>query len=924
MSDISSRSDYPAAAAAFRDSLAVDSSLAHAHLGLAIALLYAGQPEAALPEARAAAAALPAAPQPVFVLGLIARAVNDADLADRSFRRVLEMDPYDAASHVNLGQLLIQKRQFSEASAAFRAALAAEPYNATAAYGLATALTRAGDATAAEAMRRFQTLRDSPSAVTYSQGYFQQGRYGEALASTGAEPGLVNLAPPAVRFVTADVTTGGPGTVLLFDADRNGSLDLLIVDPKGVRLARNGSGGFAAPVSLPQAAVPAGQHAAVAGDYDNDGRADLFVFGPGGASLLHQRADGSFEDTTAAAGFPRDVRAGAAAWVDADHDGDLDLVTAAPVRLFRNNGNGTFTDITRDAGLSVPDGDLAAPAAVVPTDFDDRRDVDLLILSGGAAPRLFRNMRDGTFDDVAAAAGLPRQSGITCVAAADVNKDGFIDFFFGRQDGPGIFALSDGRSRFALRDGPRGTAASSLAQFFDYDNDGLLDLIVATADELRLFRNVGTAWSDETIRTGLNAAKGPIRSFALGRLDRAGATDIVTSTDAAVTRWRSEGGGHRTVAVALAPHSSNRSGFGAKVEIRAGSLRQMLETSSGFPPVGPSDIVFGLGDRQGADVLRVLWPSGILQTELDPVSPVNVQELDRKPSSCPSPVHVERIAVRVHYRFSRWGRDRGLGGPGPLRYSGSGRVPFGFRPIVSCRVTAVTIRITNELEEALFLDRVRLFAVDHPADVDVYPNEGLKDPPRPPFHLYATRGAHVPVSAVDDHGHDVRALIAERDRRWPDDFALERIGGYAAPHTLTLDLGKDADRAVLLLTGWTAYAFSTDNVAASQAGLALHPPSLAVRDASGAWQTIDDNVGFPVGRPQTIAVDLTGRWRGPSREVRLSTNMPIYWDQILVDTSGGSAPSRMTVIDPATAVLGWRGFSAEQSSARTPAVWRGL
>ena len=70
----------------------------------------------------------------------------------------------------------------------------------------------------------------------------------------------------------------------------------------------------------------------------------------------------------------------------------------------------------------------------------------------------------------------------------------------------------------------------------------------------------------------------------------------------------------------------------------------------------------------------------------------------------------------------------------------------------------------------MFLDRLRLVAVDHPADVEVFPNEGLKESPRPPFKLYATRGAHVPVTAVDDHGHDVRPLIAERDRRWPDDF----------------------------------------------------------------------------------------------------------------------------------------------------------
>jgi hypothetical protein len=208
---------------------------------------------------------------------------------------------------------------------------------------------------------------------------------------------------------------------------------------------------------------------------------------------------------------------------------------------------------------------------------------------------------------------------------------------------------------------------------------------------------------------------------------------------------------------------------------------------------------------------------------------------------------------------------------------------------------------------------VRLIAVDHPSDVDVYPNEGLKEPPRPAFKLYATRGAHPPDRVTDDRGVDVRPLIAARDRRWPE-FDLSPIRGYAARHTLTMDLGSGADDAVLLLTGWTDYAFSTDNVAASHAGLTMEAPKLEVRDASGAWRAAIENMGFPVGRPQTVVVDLRGRWLGPSREVRLVTNMRIYWDQILVDTSGGDLPVKMTPLDPIAADLRWRGFSAEDSA----------
>ena len=145
---------------------------------------------------------------------------------------------------------------------------------------------------------------------------------------------------------------------------------------------------------------------------------------------------------------------------------------------------------------------------------------------------------------------------------------------------------------------------------------------------------------------------------------------------------------------------------------------------------------------------------------------------------------------------------------------------------------------------------------------------------------------------------------------------------------LTIDLGPPtAGPVVLLLTGWTDYAFSSDNVAAHQAGLTMPPPALQVRDAAGRWTTVIEDIGIPVGRPQTVAVDLTGRFLSATRDVRIVTSMRIYWDQVLVDTSGralvmpGDDASRiggahgvaMTRLDPATADLRWRGFSAETS-----------
>jgi tetratricopeptide (TPR) repeat protein len=166
--------DFDAAAASFRESLALEPSLATARLNLAVALLYAGQLDPARREAEAAAAALPDAPQPPYVLGLLAKAQDRPDDAIAAFRRVLRIDPGDAATKVNLGQMYLQQRDAAQAATLFKEALAAEPYNVTAAYGLATSLLRGGQTTEGrDAMQRFQTLRDSAYGVTYSQAYLQ-------------------------------------------------------------------------------------------------------------------------------------------------------------------------------------------------------------------------------------------------------------------------------------------------------------------------------------------------------------------------------------------------------------------------------------------------------------------------------------------------------------------------------------------------------------------------------------------------------------------------------------------------------------------------------------------------------------------------------------------------------------------------------
>jgi len=957
------------AAEAFRQALRTDPGLAIARVNLAIALFNIPDLPGAEREARAAAQALPDSPQAPYILGLVARGLNRVEDAEAGFQRVATLDPTDVGAQVNLGQLYLQERRYPEAIAAFRAAIAAEPYNATAAYNLGLALTRSGQTEEGQKMlERFRALREGGYGTLIGQNYPDQGHYAEAMASTGAESDLVDAETPPVRFVDAsarvlpaaatadgpatnsafgrhvaslaEAWSGLPGAVTLFDVDGDGVLDLYASGPTGQRLYHNESGRFVDVTErfgLDAAQAAAG---AVAGDYDNDERADMLVLGQRGVTLLHNDG-GRFSDATAAAGIAPDPRPYvAAAFVDADHDGDLDIVLAglaepgpsgggavfpdgfpgSPTRLLQNVGGGRFKEMGQPAGLAT--GPVHA-VGLVPTDFDNRRDVDLLVVRDDAAPQLFQNMRDGTFQDVAAPVGLATAGGFRCVAAADVNKDGFTDFFLGRSDGPGTLALSDGRGRFRLAPGPAGSEGAAAAQFLDYDNDGLLDLVVFTDRGPHLLRNLGRSWADVTATAfpaSLIGAPGALAgaSFAAADLDGDGDTDLVVRLRSGALRfWENQGGRNHSIRVRLAGLVSNRSGLGAKVEMRAGSLRQKLETSAATPPAAPADLVFGLGRRLAADAVRVLWPAGILQTEMAEPSKTAllVKELDRKPSSCPYLYawNGERFAFVTD--FMGGGEMGYWEGPGEWNHPDPDEYVRLTDEQLRPRDGRYELRVTDELEEGLFIDRLALLAVAHPAGDEVFPDEGLRTPP-PAFRLFAARGARPPRGAVDGHGHDVLDRIARLDRACPDDFRLLPIRGYAEDHSLTLDLGPDAPGdALLLLTGWTEYAFSSDNVAAHQAGLAMKPPMLQVDDRRGGWKTVAE-VGIPVGRPQTLVVDLAGRWR-PGERVRIVTNMRIYWDQIRV-AARGSEPEAGRWLGLSRADLRERGFSAAVSPDGRP------
>jgi tetratricopeptide (TPR) repeat protein len=975
--------DYAEATKEFKDSLELSPDFALAQVNLVIALFNEQKFDEAKTAAVKALELSPNSPQVNYVLGLIGRTENQIDESLAAFQKVFAIDPNDVGVNINIGQIMMQRKDYDAALRHFQTAYDSEPYNLTAIYNLFTALQRKGERERVpDLIKKFQELRETNAGTNLGLTYLEQGKYAEAIASTGAESELVDKSTPKISFTNDaeflpgqkpqpqqnsrfDVKFSNKEKLLaafeagaaFFDFDGDGDSDLVKITQNGLTLYRNDSGKFvdvtssAGDLAKPANSIGTG---IVAGDFDNDKLPDLFVLRYGDNRVYHNDGNGKFTDVTAKVKLPKyDFLSISCAFVDADHDGDLDIFIAgfadvskeniadfvfpkdfsnAPNMLIRNNGDSTFTDISEAAKIKKSKG---FGVAIVPTDFDNRRDIDLLIANYGETPTLFRNLRDTTFVDVAEEFGLNKKGNWTSAAVGDYNKDSYPDFFFGANDGKSIFAESNGKTGYNLKDAPPNLANISAVQFFDYDNDGLIDLIAQTTRGFELFRNIGNGWNNESKAFQINKPNennlANSRFLLADDVEADGDVDLLSFDKSGILQLIKNNGGNAddSITIQLTGRASNKTGVGAKLDLRAGSLTQKLETYAASPAPAPSEAHFGLGKREKPDALRIIWTSGTVQAEIEfPSAPktataqnFRIEELDRKPSSCPYLFTWNGENFEFITDFLGGGEMGNWAGQGVYHFPDADeyvRIPAGKLKPKNGRYE---IRVTNELEEVLYFDKAELVAVDYDADGEVYPNEGLGIPTAGKFILYGAKNEKPPVSAVDGYGNDVLDRIEKSDRKFYDTFKSRKIRGYAEPHELTLKLDDKKDfegKTLLFLTGWTDYAFSSDNLAASQSGDSLDLPKLQVKDKNGAWQTVIDSIGFSVGRPQTVVVDLTGKFLSASREVRILTNFKTFWDKISVSTDAETSDDSgrdftINRLSPMTANLRERGFSKEVS-----------
>ena len=945
---------------AFEQAAALDPNFQIAQMNQGIALLNLGRVDAARKFLEQAVKRDPNDPHAWYNLGMLEKNSANPQAAADAFRRVTEIDPNDADTWYFLGASYAQNKRYPEAIDAFQHALKINPLHASAEFGLSRAYQQSADLIhAREHLTRFQYITQNKLGSPISLAYGEQGKYSLAEES----PEMIQKVPPQipVRFVDVTEAAGlrtkpspasakdlasylGPGACFL-DYDNDGRLDIFLPDngkEGGLALYHNlGNGKFEEVTK--RAGLDPLLHGigCTAGDYDNDGFADLAVSFNGRVLLLHNEKNNTFRDVTEAAGIKSDGLNAGLTFIDYDHDGDLDLYlsrysedrafdprertrgvvgdTTGSNLMWRNNGNGTFAELARSINLQGWTPGLAA----VGTDWNNDRAVDLVVTEALEPLTILENPREGKF--------LNRQfwpakalGTFVGVAVLDFNHDGWMDLAFTHWDAPGLtlWRNKEGKSFEQVSLPATNWVRAWGVAAIDYDNDGWVDLVAVgeTKDgrgEVRLFRNLGPdGFKDVTADVGLDKVqlKDP-RAIITGDYDGDGATDLlITQNHGPAVLLRNEGGNkNHWLRLNLKGLADNKSAIGTKVEVFAGGNRQKFEIagSSGYLGQNSPYLTVGLGQATQADVVRMLWPTGVLQDEVEVPADreQKYMEIDRRGSSCPT------LFVWDGERYKFVGDMLGAGVVGHWVGPNQRDIP---RPTEYIKVDSSTIRekdgklsfrFMEPLEEAVYLDQVKLLAVDHPADLDVYPNEYFaSNPPYPTFKVVASRDARPPTAAHDEHGHNVLPdLLAHR---YFGDFGVTQFLGFAQLHSLELDLVEPYHGGPLwlLLHGEVEYFSANSMYAASQAGIEAISPFLEALDARGKWIRVIDDMGFPAGAPRTMTADLTGKLPPGTQRIRISTNLQIYWNSILIDRTSQDQDTRLTQVPLVRTDLRFHGF----------------
>ena len=651
---------------------------------------------------------------------------------------------------------------------------------------------------------------------------------------------------------------------------------------------------------------------------------DFLVWGPGGLVVLRNELQDppparELRVIEQAATFAEQRDPRATTLVDFDHDGDLDLVVAfeKQVRFWRNRGDQTFEEVTERS--QVPAEDLSI-ASLTPGPWNHDCFIDIVATTVDGQLGVFENLGHSAFHWVPLGAEAKAAPAGRQVVLFDADGNADWDLATAGPTGIGLVktrAPEVGLVTIASAES-LGTLPGTHLLTADFNNDSWMDLLAwsVTADGApQVFP--GTSSGPRPGKTVLELPGiSAIRVMVPADLDRDGDLDLVVAGKEGIRFFSNvtpDLGHWLDLRLRAQPDDKvarvNHLGIGSVAEIWMGDQVRRQIVSQQFTH-------FGLGNVAQPDLLRLVWTNCVPQALLQPASDQVLCQVQVQTTSCPFLFTWTGERFEFLYDFL-WGAPIGLqfaeGVLAPAR-------PWEYLHIPGDRLQPrdgrLVLQMTEELQEATYLDQVELIAIDHPADVEVFSNEKVGPPDLAPFHVHTVRQRRPPVAARDRQGRDVLDDVALADGRYFRGFEAPARTGRVESHYLELDLGdlgpaEQAKRILLVLSGYIYPTPTSVSVGLAQdpANPPGQPPALWVPDAQGEWREVRPFCGFPGGKNKTIVLDLSDAFLARDYRLRIVTNFEICWDEAFFTLDEAPAEIRQTPVELARADLHYRGFS---------------
>ena len=929
----------------------------HAHYSLGIILIYLNRITEAAPHFEAVTRIDPTDAHGWYQRGVTYPDKDDAPQAKEFFRKALELNPYLNAARYALA-LHGHERDPQKTDAMMQEKIALVDANWESEYQLVYS-----------EMGRYAEVIGKRPVVKNLLGplpmFEKWGNFQVTLSEGTKWATDVDLRADPQSELRQAIRARFGGTVVVFDYDQDKRLDLLLLSAvmrngklTDLLLHNDGDGKFSDTTVSLGLGTGASFGTAVA-DFDNDGWPDVVLTGPYGVRLFRNELGQKFNDKSTESGTEKltGVYLGVS-WLDLDQDGDLDLLLAKyadtpaeALASLKTPGKNGGVQIMLNVGEALPQAtpgltckfrlaDKLSPltstlgpvTAFVGSDLDADRDVDVVTLVDGQSPIVTVNdrlLRFSKGQPITAQTGA-WNGGLVLRA----NDDEQSDLFLLRTGNKPLVLLSASdapintlTNRFS--EGTTDSPPLIQAVTTDLDHDGHADIVGLSEDRkpIVLQGDGQGKLLNRAVPFGPVADQLPnLIGFAVADFDNDCFQDLLTwSSDSGLTVFRSLGNPNRAVKIELtgkrdkgANLRTNTDGIGATVGVLTGRVQMSQENTTLSAGLGLSrqPITLGIGKAATADVVRVRWPDGVPQAELNvPTCEfTRILENNRKGTSCPILHTWDGQRFRYITDFLGGGA---LGECGP---DGSVRPP---RPEESVKIEPgqllakngkFTLKISEPMDEVLYLDHVRLDVFDHPTQSDIHPDERFSTggPAVTQKPQQFTQRFHA-TTAKDHMGRDVTDTLKSRDTKTVDGFKHRHWLGYAEDHFVELDfnaqsIGTTAKPPVMVLAGWIDYPYPESIFAATQADVPMVSPVLEQLGADGKWTAVAE-LGFPAGLPKVMTRELPELVGKPIGKLRIRTNLQIYWDEIYIAVPEiVTSPSSLGV---AKANLAHRGFMQE-------------